>query len=463
MKPNIILIMTDDQTVNTINCKGNDQIITPNLNKLCERGKYYSNCHILGGTSGAICMPSRAIMHTSKNMFDLFEAGDSIPNNHPLLGEELRKVGYNTFFTGKWHNGIEAFRRSFNSGDNIFFGGMWDHYNVPMNKYDPAGEYDNYIKTVVNFYNSNETQEMRGNKFNPGIHSTDVVSSSAIKFLSEYEEQVPFFLNVAYLAPHDPRVVPDEFIKMYDGIDVDLPSNFLYDHPFAYGNEHERDEQLAQRPLNKSWVKNELKSYYAMITHLDFEIGKIIKTLEQRNLLDDTYIIFTSDNGLSLSAHGLMGKQNLYDESIKVPLICAGPGIKGKLNSDELVLLQDIFPTIMEILEVDIQFSLDGKSFARNLLENHSTQREYLYLAFTDLIRGIKTKDFKLIKYRPKVGVEINQLFDLNKDCDELINLYEYSEYKDIRSNLELKLLELSEQYEKYDNHFTESYWSKYE
>lgn len=462
MKENIVLIMTDDQTVNTIAHGGNSQIITPNLDHLCETGMRFTNCHIGGGTSGAVCMPSRAVTHTSQNLFSLKDAGWSIPDDHPLLGECLQNAGYHTFFTGKWHNGPEGFKRSFTSGDNIFFGGMWDHYNVPMNKFDPSGKYDNYVRSVVNFFSSNETMSMRGNKFNPGIHSTDVVTNSAIQFLENYSEEKPFFLNVAYLAPHDPRVVPEQYLKMYDDVDIKLPDNYRDKHGFLFGQENERDEKIAPKPLNEEWCKNELKAYYGMITHLDDEIGKILNRLEQNGYSENTLIIFTSDNGLSISSQGLMGKQSLYEEAIRTPLVVAGPGIDGNTLCHDFVLLQDIFPTICERLGIS-DVKLDGVSFAKALNGKNENARLELYLAFTDLIRGVKNKDYKLIKYRPTQGIEINQLFDLKNDKLEQNDLYQKPEYQQVKRDMELLLIELMYKYESYDNEFTTSFWSKYE
>lgn len=463
MKPNIILIMTDDQTVSTIHSKGNSSIITPNLDELCTEGVYFNNCHIHGGTSGAICMPSRAITHTSQNMFNLKFAGNTVPSHHPLLGECLKEGGYETFFTGKWHNGLDAFKRSFTQGDNIFFGGMWDHYNVPMNSFDPEGKYDNKVDFVVNFFNSNKVTTMHTNKFNPGIHSTDVISNSAIKFIEEYDMEKPFFMNIAYLAPHDPRVVPNEFIQMYDNIDIDIPFNFKSKHPFLFGQQYERDEHLAPTPIPDEWYLSELKSYYGMISHLDYEIGKIIEQLKRTGKYDNTVIIFTSDNGLAIGAHGLMGKQNLYEESIRVPLIVKGINQYPKAKEiSGLVTLQDLFPTILDFANIEVPTNIDGKSFFQMPINNYEIHNCH-YLAFTEYVRGIKYEGYKLIKYRPENGIEINQLFNLNADKFELVNLYEMSEYTDVKRKMELKLIDMRDKFEIYDNEFTKKYWGKYE
>ncbi len=463
MKPNIILIITDDQTLNTIGSKNNCDIDTPNLDALCTSGTFFNNCHIHGGTSGAICMPSRAILHSSQNMFKLKDAGNQIPEEHPLLGEELRKNGYNTFFTGKWHNGTKGFTRSFSHGDNIFFGGMWDHYNVPMNCYDPEGKYDNYVNYVVNFFNTNQTHQMQANKFNPGIHSTDVITNTALDFLESYEQNQPFFLNVAYLAPHDPRVMPRKYQDLYENREISLPANFASKHQFLFGQQFERDEQIAPSSLSHEWYLSELKAYYAMITHLDAQIGRLINKLKQLNLYDEALIIFTSDNGLAIGAHGLMGKQNLYEESIRVPLILKSPNHPSPASEvKELVTLQDIMPTILDFANIKIPTNIDGLSFKR-CLQKEEPIHSHLYFAFTHYIRAIKYQNYKLIKYRPREGEEINQLFNLNDDRLELTNLYYNPKYQQIKKQLELKLLDESLKIENEDNPFTTKYWGKYE
>ncbi len=126
-KPNVVFFFTDDQRFNTIGILNNKQIKTPNLDKLIKNGTTFTQAHIPGGTVGAVCMPSRAMLHTSKNPFHLHTNGLDIPDDHTLLGEVFQKEGYRTFGTGKWHNGTESYARSFTNGAEIFFGGMHDH------------------------------------------------------------------------------------------------------------------------------------------------------------------------------------------------------------------------------------------------------------------------------------------------------------------------------------------------
>ena len=126
-KPNILLFFTDDQRFDTLGALGHPHVKTPNVDRLMARGTTFTHAHIPGGTSGAICMPSRAMLHTGRTLFHLEGAGNTVPDDHTMLGERLQQEGYRTFGTGKWHNGHAAFARSFSDGGEIFFGGMGDH------------------------------------------------------------------------------------------------------------------------------------------------------------------------------------------------------------------------------------------------------------------------------------------------------------------------------------------------
>jgi len=137
MKPNILLLFTDDQRFDTISALGSP-VQTPNLDRLVARGTTFTHAHIPGGTSGAVCMPSRAMLHTGRHLFHLDRCGQRIPDDHTLLGEHFQAQGYTCFGTGKWHNSRPAYARSFNTGAEIFFGGMADHWNVPAYDYDPS-------------------------------------------------------------------------------------------------------------------------------------------------------------------------------------------------------------------------------------------------------------------------------------------------------------------------------------
>ncbi|MXX11962.1 MAG: sulfatase-like hydrolase/transferase [Gemmatimonadetes bacterium] len=170
-KPNILFFFTDDQRFDTIRALGNTDVQTPVLDRLVAEGTTFTHAHIPGGTSGAICMPSRAMLHTGRTLFHLDGAGQGIPNDHVMLGEHLQANGYRTWGTGKWHNGPASFARSFSDGAEIFFGGMDDHWNVPAFNYDPTGKYDSVLLQCPTPNQSNALKIRRGDHVTAGKHS----------------------------------------------------------------------------------------------------------------------------------------------------------------------------------------------------------------------------------------------------------------------------------------------------
>ena len=220
-----------------------------NLDKLAKRGTSFVRAHIAGGTCGAVCMPSRAMILSGRNPFHLEELGGNIPPEHKTLAETFKNNGYETIGLGKWHNGCPAYARSFTQGAKIFFGGMWDHWNVPTCRYDPTGKYDNVINFVVDFYNDNHPQSQHCDEFDPGKHSSTLLTDSAIELLNKNAGgEKPFFMYLAYLAPHDPRTMPDEFRQMYDAEKITLPPNFQKIIDTNYPLMVHRDEHLAAYP-----------------------------------------------------------------------------------------------------------------------------------------------------------------------------------------------------------------------
>ena len=419
MKPNVLFFFTDDQRFDTIGALGDPRVKTPNLDKLAARGTTFKHAHIPGGTSGAVCMPSRAMLHTGRTLFHLQDEGQQIPAVHTTMGQVFQAAGYATFGTGKWHNERAAYARSFTHGDEIFFGGMEDHWNVPAYHFDPTGQYSTQQPIVRDPYYSREVEQRGCDHITAGKHSTELFVDAAVDFLDNRPNDKPFFAYVALMAPHDPRTMPDEFLKMYDPSEIDLPGNFLHQHPIDTGSLRGRDEVLAAIPRDPEEIRVHIAEYFAMISHLDHELGRLLAKLEADGDLDNTLIVFAGDNGLALGQHGLMGKQCLYDHSVRVPLIFAGPGIPKGEESDALVYLLDIFPTLCDLLGIDRPDSVEGQSMAPCLLGESASSREDLYLAYVNTIRGVTDGKHKLIEY----ACGKTQLFDLETDPLEKENL----------------------------------------
>ncbi len=438
-RPNILFLFTDDQRFDTINALGYSEIATPNMDRLVRAGTAFRNAYIMGGSCGAVCMPSRAMLMTGRTLYHLDRQGQTIPEEHVLLGEALQQAGYTTFGTGKWHNSPSSYARSFTCGAEIFFGGMDDHWNVPACDFDPTGRYDNARPFVRTPFSSNQVTYRHVDHIKPGKHSSELFSDAVIEFLESYNGRDPFFAYVSFMAPHDPRTMPKEFLDMYDPQAITLPPNFMPQHPFDNGELWVRDEQLAGFPRTPEEIRRHNAEYYAMISHLDAQIGRILDVLDRRGLTEDTIIVLAGDNGLAIGRHGLMGKQNMYDHSLHVPLVMSGPGIPRGVVTDSYAYLLDIYPTLCELVGLPIPATVEGHSLTPAF--SGRTVRETLYFAYRGYQRAVQDERYKLIEYVVR-GARHTQLFDLQEDPWELHNLASDPTYRSKVEELRASMLE---------------------
>lgn len=236
----------------------------------------------MGSTSPAVCMLSRAMLLSGRSLFHACGNSEQrgpyqFPRHVKLLPELMRENGYHTHGIGKWHNPRSDYARSFDSGANIFFGGISDHDKVPICDFNPTGTYK-------------PEKQYIGSKF-----STDLFGGAAIEFLRGYEDDKPFCMYVAFTSPHDPRTPPSDF--EYDVSSVSLSPNFLLEHPFDNGELHIRDEELAPFPRTPDLIRQHIADYYGMITHHDNKIGQILDALMQRSDAGNTIWVM-SDVGM---------------------------------------------------------------------------------------------------------------------------------------------------------------------
>lgn len=431
--PNILFLLADDQRHDTIHYLGNDKIKTPNIDKLATEGTAFTNSYIMGGTSAAVCAPSRSMLMTGRSLFHIAKQGEwtfQIDPKHKTFPEQLQDAGYETFATGKQHNGIAAFQRAFSNGSAIFFGGMDDHYNVPLHEYDSTGEYP-------------ESKTYFGEK-----HSSELFADAFIDFLESRPLEKPFLGYVSFMAPHDPRVMPEKYDEMYPPDSIELPANFLPEHPFDNGELKIRDEMLAPFPRAPEVIKEHIADYYAMITHMDAQIGRMMRALEESGELENTIVVFSGDNGLAVGQHGLLGKQNLYEHSIKVPLIFRGPGIPQDAKRSAHVYLTDIYPTLMELTGLDTPTTVEGISLLEVINDDDVNEvRDELGFAYLDIQRAILDNNHKLIEYNVD-GVRTTQLFDLEDDPLEMNNLANRVSSKETILELRQKLVDWMDEHD---------------
>jgi len=455
-KPDLLFFFTDDQRFDTLHALGNDQIHTPNLDALVARGTTFTRAHIPGGTCDAVCMPSRAMLHSGRTLFHLDREGQEIPEAHTTLGECFRAAGYTTFGTGKWHNGRSSFARSFSCGDEIFFGGMGDHWNVPAYRFDPTGNYQGKCPFVAEPVHSNKLTYRDCDHIEAGKHSTDLFVDASLRFLETRNTAEPFLMYVSLMAPHDPRTMPKRFLELYDPKEIPLPGNFLPEHPIDTGALKIRDEMLAEFPRDPDEIRRHIAEYYAMISHLDHALGRLVAALEAKGELENTIIVFAGDNGLAVGQHGLMGKQNLYDHSVRVPLVFAGPGVPQDRQSDGLVYLLDIFPSLCELSGVEVPESVEGKSVVPCLTDDTAKTRSSLLLSYADGIRGVTDGRHKLIEY----ACGETQLFDLSLDPMEIENIAAREDSSTVLQQLRQTLLSLSKEWEDESHPMGHKFWT---
>lgn len=397
-RPNIIFLFSDDQRFDTIHALGNAEIQTPNLDGLVKRGFTFTHTYIMGSTQPAVCVCSRAGLMSGRS---LFRAPTNL-QGVPLLPDVLHSAGINTYGIGKWHNGPASYAAAFNGGDAIFFGGMNDHSRIPVFAFDKQGKYPKARQQICDQF------------------STTLFADKAVSFLENYQDAQPFFLYVAFTAPHDPRTPPGKYKTMYDPAKLSLPKNFLPRHPFNNGELTIRDEQLAPWPRTESVVRQHLADYYGMISHLDEQIGRILHTLAKTGREQNTIVIFAGDNGLAVGQHGLLGKQSLYEHSVRVPLVMAGPGVPADQKSAALVYLYDLFPTLCELAQVKLPTGVEGQSLLPIVRGETQSARPEIFAAYRDGQRMIRDHEYKLIRY-PQINR--TQLFDLKKDPKEMHDL----------------------------------------
>jgi len=437
-KPNIIFLFADDHNFNTLHALGNKEINTPNLDRLVARSKQFTHAYNMGSWSGAVCMPSRMMLNTGRY---LWKCKDAPAEQYPqglMWSQRIKSAGYKTYMAGKWH---------------VYYHGEWREEVKPSDVFDVVGTLrPGMPKDTPEGYDRPKDENdkswlpwdrSKGGYWEGGKHWTEVQGEETVRFIEQAsKEDKPYFIYSAFNAPHDPRQSPKEFVDMYPLDSISTPKNFLPEYPYKdeIGSPKTlRDERLAPFPRTEYAVKVNRQEYYAIITHMDKQIGLILDKIDELGQGDNTYIFFTADHGLACGQHGLLGKQNLFDHSVRVPFLVSGPGIKGGTKCTTPIYLQDIMPTSLELANAEKQ-GIDFKSLMP-LIHGDTTQHyNSIYGAYQNLQRMITKQGFKLLYY-PEANVYL--LFDLKADPFEMNNLAEHPEYAVKLKEMKAALLEL--------------------
>jgi choline-sulfatase len=419
-QPNVLFLFADDLCYETIRAFGHTDIETPNLDRLARRGTTFTHAYNMGSWSGAVCVASRTMLISGRSVWNanaIYKETDKERQAGVLWPQLMSKAGYRTYFSGKWHIQTDA-AKCFDVVLHVR-GGMPgtvpSSYNRPL-----AGVPDKW----------SPFDESLGGFWQGGKHWSEVVADDAIDYLhDEQRGEKPFFMYLALNAAHDPRQSPKEYVAKYPLDRIKVPENFIPEYPYKdlIGNSHKmRDENLAPMPRTEHSVKVHRQEYYALITHMDAQIGRILDALEKSDEADNTWIFFTADHGLAIGHHGLFGKQNMYDHSVRVPFIVAGPTtsdnpVPQDKRIDAAIYLQDVMPTTLALAG-----AVQPKHvFFHSLLpllsgEQKRSPYDSIYGGYLELQRAITHDGWKLIAY-PKAGVV--RLYHVADDPQEMHDL----------------------------------------
>ncbi len=415
-RPNIVFIFADDLSYRAVRYAGNPDVRTPNIDRLARSGLVFTHAYNQGSWSGAVCVASRTMLNTGRYLWHAKNLVGHLEQERQagrIWSEQLRRAGYDTYFTGKWHVRLNA-KSTFDFVTHVRPGmpkQTPEGYNRPIEgKPDPWSPYDPKF----------------GGFWEGGTHWSEVLRDDARAFLRQAARRNrPFFMYLAFNASHDPRQSPKSYVDRYPPSKLALPKTFLPEYPFkdAMGcGKSLRDERLAPFPRTPYAVRVHRQEYYALITHMDDQIGAILGTLDELGLADNTYVVFTADHGLAVGEHGLFGKQNQFDHSVRVPFIIRGPGIAAGRRIEAPIYLQQVMPTTLEWAGLDVPDFVEFQSLLPLIQgkASRSAKTRPIYGAYLELQRMIVDGRYKLIVY-PRVSKVL--LFDLQDDPWELRDL----------------------------------------
>ena len=422
--PNFLFVIVDDQSpfdLKTYNAS--TMLETPNIDRLASEGVVFESARHMGSWIGGVCNPSRYMIMSGRTLWHLPEhrgyKNPNPPKNLELqtIGAVFNRAGYQTMRTCKRGN-------SYNEANQQF--------------------------TVV------RDKTKRGGTAETGSawHADQVLDYLNVR--DSVQIEAPFFIYFGFSHPHDKRDGTPELLEKYGAVNhtdkkslppsntkqPELPENYLEAHPFFHGHPNLRDEVAVSgvwRNRDTATVRNEIGREFACSENIDIQLGRVLEKLEKMGELDNTYIVYTSDHGMSVGRHGLMGKQNLYEHTWRVPMIITGPNIKKAKRVKGNVYLFDLLPTFCDLAGIDIPRTVEGESFKPVIEGKEETIRDVMYGVYCGGtkpgIRCVIKDNWKLIKYDVMDGaVRETQLFDLSKNPHEF--LPEHGRAEPLQTNL---------------------------
>lgn len=434
-KVNFLTIITDQQRFDLLSCLGNGNIKTPNLDQLASSGTLFKQAIC----TYPLCGPSRASLltgqyahgHNFRKNAELYEEGMS--EEVDTVDEMLSREGYNTFYIGKWHTG-KANTQCYNDGIEYYL----DQYKKFIDKkygssMKRSSKIDRYTKLE---YEPILLDEMMQKAANDGFHMphhneagimdidpedslTAWTVKKAIRFLSSKPEE-PFALTCSILHPHAPLIISSDKFHKLSKYDILLPDNM------SDNIDYKKPSPIPDvLDLSENGLRMYMAIYYSLIEEIDEWVGKLLAALTDTGLEENTMIIFTSDHGDLMGSHSTLSKMEMFEESIRVPLIISFPGkINENIISEYLATGADIMPTVLDFAGIPLPDNIHGESLKPILTAKSNLNREYAYCELNEQ-KVVRSAGWKLV-LNPKLDSNINHkylLFNLKVDPLEKNNL----------------------------------------
>lgn len=436
---NVVFILSDDHRYDFMGFMGKvPWLETPNMDRMAKEGAHVKNAFV----STSLCSPSRASILSGQyaHKHRVVDNQSLIPEGTVFFPEYLQEVGYQTGFVGKWHMGEHHFgiRPGFD---------FWASFRGQGNYFNP----------VINL-NGEERNHM------DSAYVTDVLTDYALNFLENRDEGKPFFLYLSHKGVHADFKPAPRHLGMYGDKKVSYPPSM-----FPPGHERSKvsEEEYNYKDL-PNWVKSQRNSwhgvdymYHGQINFEDFykrycetllsvdeSIGTVLEYLEKEGLMENTIVIYMGDNGFSFGEHGLIDKRQAYEESMRVPMLAMGGGIPKLSVVDEVIQNIDVGPTAMDFAGMKTKAHMDGSSFKDLLYQKSIPWRDTVFYEYfwerpfpqTPTVHAVRTSQYKFIRYH---GVwDINELYDIQNDPNEMKNLIRNPKYAKIALQLRTALFE---------------------
>lgn len=423
-RPNIVFIVSDDHRWDVMSCMGHPFMKTPNMDRLAKEGARFANAFV----TTSLCSPSRACFLTSKYVHNHGIANNSTPfptATQTTFPQLLKKSGYETAFVGKWHmDGQIDVQPGFD---------RWVSFKAHGRYIDPV------------FIIDGKPTPQTG-------HMTDLLTKYAVDWLKQ-EHKSPFLLYLAHKAPHAKPTPEQRNANLYADAKIEPPANSA--DPLVGKPEWQRKwPSIARNAVLQSGRKeyeDAVRDYCRTVNGIDDSIGQVLDTLKVTGKLDNTIVIYCSDNGFYLGDHGLWDKRSAYDESLRIPFLVRFPGVvKPGRVIDQMALNIDLAPTLLDLAGASIPSDMQGRSM-RSLLEGKATpwRKDFLYEYFeekpypeTPSVVAVRTPDWKYVEY-PQ---DIPELYDLKNDPTEMKNLAADAKYADRLKDMRQRLARLKKE-----------------